>query len=247
MIALKSDKDIAQMRDCGRILARILKRLEASIVPGITTASLDEQAERLVKEEGVIGAFKGYRGFPATVCVSLNEEIVHGIPDGRTVNTGDIISVDLGIKYEGLYTDAAFTVGVGEIDLEKKNLIEVTRRALECGIAQARAGNRLYDISAAIQTYAERFGYSVVRQFVGHGIGTSLHEEPEVPNFGNPHQGALLQPGMVLAIEPMVNCGTWEIEVLENGWTAVTLDRRPSAHFEHTVAITEEGPEVLTR
>lgn len=247
MISLKSESEIALMRACGGILARILEEIRDFITAGITTADIDRLAHTLITAEGVGEAFKGYRGFPATACVSVNEEIVHGIPGERMLEDGDIVSVDLGISYRGFFADAAFTAGIGRVNAEKKNLISVTREALEHGIEQARPGNRLYDISYAIQAHVEQFGFSVVRQFVGHGIGASLHEEPEVPNYGKAHQGIVLKQGMVLAIEPMVNCGSWEAKILENGWTAVTVDQRPSAHFEHTVAITGDGPSILTR
>jgi methionyl aminopeptidase len=203
-------------------------------------------AEELLRQEDVAPAFKGYRGFPATVCTSVNEEIVHGIPGERILKQGDIIGLDLGINYEGYFSDVAVTLAVGTINPRKKKLLEVTREALSEGIKEAKEDNYLMNISCAIQNYVERNGFSVVRQFVGHGIGKSLHEEPEVPNFGKPNQGPVLKKGMVLAIEPMVNMGTWESLILDNGWTAVTKDGMPSAHFEHTVAVTENGPEILT-
>ena len=246
MIPLKSESDLAALRESGIILAGILRQMEKEIRPGISTKEIDLIAEELVRREKVLPAFKGYRGYPATICVSVNEEIVHGIPSQRCLVEGDIVSIDLGIKHNGFFSDAAYTLPVGRISEEKQKLITVTRQALEAGIAGAREGNHLYDISAQIQRVVEQNGLSVVRQFVGHGIGVNLHEEPEIPNFGKPHQGAALQKGMVLAIEPMVNCGGWECEVLDDGWTAVTRDRLPSAHFEHTVAITGRGPEILT-
>jgi len=246
MIPLKSEKDLETLRRSGAILAKIMKRLHGLIKSGISTAEIDSLAEKLVAQENAIPAFKGYRGFPATVCASINEEIVHGIPGERRLKEGDIISLDLGINYQGYFSDAAFTLGVGKIDPKIKKLIEVTRKALSEGIKEAKAENNLSDISYRIQNYVEKNGFSVVRQFVGHGIGRSLHEEPEIPNFGRPHEGPVLQKGMVFAIEPMVNMGTWESEIMDNGWTAVTKDRLPSAHFEHTVAITDRGPEILT-
>ena len=194
----------------------------------------------------MLGAFKGYRGFPSTVCISVNEEIVHGIPGERKLKDGDIISLDMGINYEGYFSDAAVTVPVGKISPEVKKLIEVTRRALCEGIKRAVVENQLSDISYAIQDYVEKNGFSVVRQFVGHGIGAQLHEEPEIPNFGRPHEGPVLKSGMVFAIEPMVNMGAWESRIMPNGWTAVTKDGSLSAHFEHTVAITDKGPQILT-
>lgn len=247
MILLKSDKDIEMMRNAGKILNRIMQRLQEKVGPGIATNEINALAEQLIDKEKVLPAFKGYRGFPATVCTSINEEIVHGIPSERKLNTGDIISLDLGINYEGYFSDMAVTLAVGPVQSRLKRLIDVTKKALSEGIKCAKVNNRLSDISSAIQDYVERNGFSVVRQFVGHGIGNSLHEEPEVPNFGAPHQGAVLKHGMVFAIEPMVTMGTWECKILDNGWTAVTKDSLPSAHFEHTIAITNRGPLVLTQ
>jgi len=235
------------LRKSGKILAGVMKRLQGAIKPGITTQEIDRLAEELVRQENASCAFKGYKGYPANICVSVNEEIVHGIPGQRQLKEGDIVSLDIGINYNGYFSDAALTIPIGKIDPKKKKLIEVTKKALSEGIKQARRDNHLSDVSHAIQSYAEKYGFSVVRQFVGHGIGLALHEEPEVPNFGKPHQGPILKEGMVLAIEPMVNIGTWEAEILDNGWTAVTKDRLTSAHFEHTVAINANGPEILTR
>lgn len=235
------------LKKSGRIAAMIINRLRESLKPGINTAQIDKLAQDLAAQEKVIPAFKGYKGFPANICISINEEVVHGIPGPRIIREGDIVSLDLGINYAGYFSDVALTVGVGDIDSRLKKLIEVTRCALSEGIRQAKVNNHLSDISSAIQNFVEKNGFSVVRQFVGHGIGQLLHEEPEVPNFGKAHQGPILKNGMVLAIEPMVNMGTWECEILENGWTAVTQDRLASAHFEHTVAITEGGSEILTR
>lgn len=246
MIPLKSEEDLEMMRRSGRILAGIMRKLQEFIRPAITTAQIDAFGNELFEKEKVISAFKGYKGYPANICTSVNNEIVHGIPGDRTLEEGDIISLDLGVNYEGFFTDAAVTVPVGRIDARKKKLIEVTKKALWEGISRARPENRLSDISYAVQSYVERYGFSVVRQFVGHGIGRLLHEEPEIPNYGPPHKGEALKSGMVLAIEPMVNAGTWECEILDNGWTAVTADGLESAHFEHTVAITENGPEILT-
>lgn len=246
MIPLKSEKDLLMLKCSGQILSRVMKKLQQSVKPGTTTAEIDSLAENLIIREKSRPAFKGYKGFPASICISVNEEIVHGIPGERKIAEGDIVSLDLGVNYQGYFSDAALTLAVGEVSSSKKKLIDVTRKALSEGIQQAKAGNRLSDISHSIQQYVEKNGFSVVRNFVGHGIGLSLHEEPEVPNFGRPHEGPKLLPGMVLAIEPMVNSGTWESEILENGWTAVTKDRLASAHFEHTVAITEKGPEILT-
>jgi methionyl aminopeptidase len=246
MIPIKSEKDLVMLRKSGKILAKVMRRLEELIKVDISTGEIDQLAEKFILEEGATPAFKGYKGFPANICTSVNEEIVHGIPDSRRIKEGDILSLDLGINYNGFFSDLAITLPVGKVDPKIKKLIEVTRAALSVGIKQAQQDNHLSDISCAIQDYVEGNGFSVVKQFVGHGIGQSLHEEPEIPNFGPPHKGAILKSGMVLAIEPMVNMGTWEAEILNNGWTAVTKDGMPSAHFEHTIAITESGPEILT-
>jgi methionyl aminopeptidase len=247
MIPIKSEKDLEIMRKAGKILARIMQRLAAAVNPGMVTSELEARAQEFMQEEKVVSAFKGYKGYPAAICTSLNDEVVHGIPSlKKKVKEGDILSLDVGIKYEGCFSDAAVTLPVGNVSSRCSDLLKVTRDALLEGIRQAVPDKRLYDISYAIQSYAERYGFSVVRQFVGHGIGRSLHEEPEVPNFGRPHHGEVLKSGMVLAIEPMVNMGTWECRILEDGWTAVTRDGTVSAHFEHTVAITDYGPEILT-
>ena len=230
----------------GKILAKILQRLGDFIRIGVSTSEIDQLAERLIRKEKVLPAFKGYNGFPANICTSVNEEIVHGIPGHRRLVEGDIISLDLGINYKGYFSDAAITQAVGRVNSGIEKLINVTQDALFEGIKEARMNNHLSDISYAIQNYVEKQGLSVVRQFVGHGIGHNLHEDPQVPNYGLPHQGELLKCGMVFAIEPMVNMGTWDARILDNGWTAVTKDGLPSAHFEHTVAITENGPEILT-
>ena len=227
-------------------MARALKYLKAFIREGITTEELDRLAEEYIKRHGGIPAFKGYRGYPRSLCVSVNEEVVHGIPGKRKLKEGDIVSLDLGVLMDGYYGDAAITVPVGKVSELAKKLIKVTEEALYRGIEMARPGNRLSDISHAIQTHVEKAGFSVVREFVGHGIGKQLHEEPQVPNFGPPNRGPRLEPGMVLAIEPMVNTGTWEVRILPNGWTVVTADGGLSAHFEHTVAITDNGPEILS-
>jgi len=234
------------MRSAGAILAGILERLCAAVASGMTTADIDALAEDFIRRAKVEPAFLGYRGYPARVCTSVNEEVVHGIPGARRLKDGDIVSLDLGIQYQGFFSDIASTVAVGAVSAEARKLIDTTRNSLYDGIRQACAGNRLTDISSAVQQTVEKEGFSVVRQFVGHGIGTQLHEEPEVPNFGSPSQGPLLKAGMVLAIEPMVNAGTWECRILRDGWTAVTADGRLSAHFEHTVAVTDDGPQILT-
>jgi methionyl aminopeptidase len=247
MIPLKSEKELQLLRAAGAILAGVMNKVQRLVSEGVTTAELDRIAEELIIKEGALPAFKGYRGFPATICASVNEEIVHGIPGQRRLKEGDIVSLDIGINYQGYFSDTAVTLPVGKVSAAKKNLIEVTKKALAEGIRQAKAENYLSDISYSIQTFVERHGFSVVREFVGHGIGSMLHEEPEIPNYGKAHEGPKLKSGMVLAIEPMVNTGTWESKILENGWTAVTKDGLPSAHFEHTVAITDKGAIVLTK
>lgn len=248
MVTLKSQEELEMIKIAGAILKRVLKKLETFVASGKTSWQIDELTAKLIsQEQNAVAAFKGYKGFPANICVSLNEEVVHGIPSvDRKIKSGDIVSLDLGIGYKGYFADAAVTLPVGVIDLRLKKLIRVTKEALWKGIKQARINNCIGDISWAIQSYVEANGFSVVRQFVGHGIGRSLQEEPEIPNFGQPHQGLPLRKGMVLAIEPMVNMGSWEVEILDNNWTVVTKDRLASAHFEHTVAITENGPVVLT-
>jgi len=247
MIPLKSEKELQMLERSGEILGFVMRELEGKIRAGVRTREIDALAEELVRAKGALPAFKGYQGFPATVCTSVNEEIVHGIPSDRIIAEGDILGLDLGVNYQGYFSDAAITLAIGKVPAKVKKLIEVTRIALAEGIKEARAGNHLLDISARIQKYAEANHFSVVRQFVGHGIGLSLHEEPEIPNFGQAGHGPLLKEGMVLAIEPMINMGGWEAEILDNGWTAVTKDRSPSAHFEHTVAITAKGPKILTK
>ena len=239
------------MRQAGRVVAHSKARLMETICPGITTQELDHIAEEEIKRAGAKPSFKGYTGggstpFPATICVSLNDEIVHGIPGSRVLGEGDIVSIDVGAIVGGFHGDSAFTVGVGQISEDAQRLIDATRDALSRGIAQARAGARVGEISAEVQSYAEGLGYSVVRQYVGHGIGRALHEEPPVPNYGVPGRGPLLRQGMTIAIEPMLNIGGWETVQLDDGWTVVTADRSLSAHFEDTVAITEDGAEVLT-
>ncbi len=234
------------MREGGKILAATLERLIKEMRPGITTGKLDAIAERELRRQGAEASFKGYRGFPASVCVSINEEVVHGIPGERVLVEGDIVSLDAGAFYNGFHSDSAVTVRVGRISLEARALLEVTGGALEAGIAAARAGARLGDISSAIQCYVESRGSSVVREYVGHGIGRQMHEDPQIPNFGLPNQGPVLQEGMTLALEPMVNAGGWRTQVKKDNWTVVTADGSLSAHFEHTIAISAEGAEVLT-
>jgi len=247
MIPIKSAKDMQMLKQSGRILAAVMHKVGKTVRAGITTLDIDRISEELILKNRAVPAFKGYKGFPGTACVSINEEIVHGIPGPRVILEGDIVSIDLGLNYQGYFSDMAVTLPVGKVDSEKKRLIQATKQALDLGIKKACVGNYLTDISHNIQSFIEAQGFSVVRQFVGHGIGASLHEEPEVPNFGQPHSGALLKSGMVLAIEPMVNMGVSDCVILENGWTAVTKDSAPSAHFEHTVAITDKGPIILTR
>ncbi|MGI9953029.1 type I methionyl aminopeptidase [Moorellaceae bacterium AZ2] len=246
MIVLKGRREIEFMRQAGRVVAEALAALERRIAPGVTTLELNRLAEEVLERRGAVPAFKGYRGFPASICTSVNEEVVHGIPGLKKLAEGDIISIDIGAVINGYCGDAAATFPVGDIDEEKRRLLEVTREALWKGIRCAIVGNRLSDISHAIQSHVEKEGFSVVRDYVGHGIGRQMHEEPQVPNFGSPGRGPRLRPGMTLAIEPMVNAGSYQVMTREDGWTVVTADGRPSAHFEHTVAITDNGPEVLT-
>lgn len=247
MISLKSKAEVDAIKAACRIVVSTLELLERNIAPGVTTAELDRVAEANIKKSGGVSAFKGYKGFPANICTSINEVIVHGIPGKQVLKDSDIISIDVGVKLNGYYGDAAITFPVGSISWQSRRLLEVTEEALYEGIKQARPDNRLSDISHAVQNYAESYGFSVVREFVGHGIGSEMHEDPQIPNFGAPHQGPLLKAGMVFAIEPMVNMGTYKSEILDDGWTAVTKDRKLSAHFEHTVYIGENGPEILTK
>jgi len=246
MITLKSASELETMRQSSRIVAAVLAELEPLIRPGIRTRDLDLYAEKRTRELGAVPAFKGYRGYPASVCISVNEEVIHGIPSGRILQDGDIVSLDFGVLYEGFYSDSALTAPVGRVPAEAQRLIAAAERSFFKGLEQMREGARLSDVSAAIQRSVEDEGFSVIRQFVGHGIGRALHEEPPVPNFGAPGRGPKIKPGMTLAIEPMIAAGGPEVEVLEDGWTAVTRDRRLAAHYEHTVAMTENGPEVLS-
>ena len=234
------------MREAGRVVALVKTKVEEAIRPGITAAELDRMAEQEIRRQGATPSFKGYLGYPATICVSFNEQVVHGIPSDRAIKEGDVVSVDVGAVVDGFHGDSAFTVGVGAISEQARCLIDATRESLKLGIAQAKAGARVGDISAAVQLYAEGKGYGVVRQYVGHGIGRRLHEEPQVPNYGVSGRGPLLREGMTLAIEPMLNLGTWETRQLDDGWTVVTADGSLSAHFEDTIVIAESGPEVLT-
>jgi methionyl aminopeptidase len=246
MIIYKSAAEIDAMRASSQIVARILSELEAMVRPGLTTRELDRYAEARARDLGAVPAFKGYRGYPASLCTSVNEEIIHGIPSARVLREGDIIGLDFGVAYDGFYGDAAITVPVGVISPRAKALIAAAETAFHQGIAQMKEGNRISDISHAIQTYVEGQGFSVIRSFVGHGIGHSPHEEPQVPNFGPPGRGPKIRVGLTLAIEPMIAAGDWQEEILEDGWTAVTRDRSLSAHFEHTIALTEHGVEILS-
>lgn len=248
MILLKSSRELDHMRAAGRILAEVKARLKALVRPGASTKDIDEDIEAFIVGKGAAPAFKGYRGYPATVCASINDEVVHGIPSAkRKLKDGDIIGLDLGCIVEGYYGDCAITLPVGPVPERVQELLDVTRESLDKAIVQCRAGNRIGDISYAVQAHCESRGFGVVRSFVGHGIGRALHEEPQVPNFGEAGRGPVLKAGMVLAIEPMVTMGSWEVRVLEDGWTAVTVDGSLAAHFEDTIAITANGPEVLTR
>lgn len=246
MIILKSPEEIEAMRRAGRVVALAHRRIAEAIRPGIRTKDLDALALEVLKAEGAIPSFKGYQGYPANICISVNEQVVHGIPGNTVLREGDIVSVDIGAIVDGFHGDAAWTYPVGEVDEAAQALLRAGEGALYAGIEKARPGNRLSDISHAVQVYVESRGFSVVRDFVGHGIGRSMHEAPQVPNFGPPNRGPRLKPGMTLAIEPMVNAGGYEVEILSDRWTVVTRDRSLSVHFEHTVAITEDGPVVLT-
>lgn len=247
MIVLKAAAELQKMRAAGRIVATILAQLETMVKPGITSGELDRFAEKECLRQGAKPAFKGYGGFPYAICASPNDRVVHGFPDDRPLVEGAILSIDFGVLYQGYYGDAAVTVPVGRIDVETARLVDATRESLVQAIAKAVPGGRLSDISHAVQSWVEPRGFSVVREFVGHGIGQRLHEAPQLPNFGTPGQGPRLKSGMTLAIEPMINAGQPGVKILEDGWTAVTQDGKRSAHFEHTVAITEHGPEILTR
>ncbi|MBL7684494.1 MAG: type I methionyl aminopeptidase [Deltaproteobacteria bacterium] len=247
MVVIKSPQEIEKIRKASRVVAKVLSKIKEYIRPGVSTLELDRYAEKWIREEDAIPAFKGYLGYKATLCTSVNEEVVHGIPSAkRILKEGDIVGVDCGAIIEGYYGDGAFTFPVGQVDDAAKKLMKVGEESLQKGIAQMRPDKRLYDIGAAIQQHAESHGYSIVREYVGHGIGTKLHEEPQVPNYGQPNTGFRLKPGMVFAIEPMINLGGQEVELLSDGWTVVTKDRKWSVHFEHTIAITENGPEILT-
>ncbi len=246
MIVVKSKREIEIMRQAGQIVAQCLEMLKTEVRPGITTADLDQMAEKMIRQRGAVPAFKGYRGFPASICTSVNDQVVHGVPGSRVLEDGDILSIDLGVVWQGFYGDAGLTVPVGEVDETARSLLATTREALAAGLAMAVVGNRLGDISHAVQTYAEARGFSVVRDYCGHGIGRAMHESPEIPNYGPPDRGPELKPGMTLAIEPMINEGGYEVYTGPDDWTVLTEDGLRSAYFEHTVAVTEEGPDILS-
>lgn len=246
-VSIKSEREIQLMRESCKILAKVYEELEKAIRPGISTKELDVLAEKLIRSYDCIPNFLNYNGFPATICASVNEAVVHGIPDRHTIlRDGDIISIDCGCIYKGYHSDAARTYAVGNISPEVQKLMDVTKQSFFEGIKMAKAGNHLYDISNAIDDYVTPYGYGIVKDLVGHGIGTGLHEDPQVPNFRQKRKGLLLQPGMTLAIEPMINLGTWEVEFLDDDWTVVTRDGLPSAHYENTILITDGEPEILT-
>lgn len=247
MIICKTARELDIMREAGKIVALTHQELKKHIVPGITTKELDDIAERFIRKHDAIPSFKGYNGFRGSICASVNEELVHGIPGDRVLKDGDIISIDIGAKYNGYHGDSAWTYAVGTISDETKRLLEVTEQSLYEGIKEVKPGARLSDVSHAIQTYAEAHDFSIVREYVGHGIGQDLHEDPQIPHYGPPNKGPRLKPGMVLAIEPMVNAGTRYVKTLADDWTVVTVDGKVCAHFEHTIAITETGYEILTK
>ncbi len=234
------------MRAAGRIVAAVLSDLEPMVQAGVSTRDLDRAAERMIRDAGGVPTFKGYNGFPASICASINEEVVHGIPGNRKLNEGDIIGIDCGVTYHGFVGDAAVTIPVGKISEDVQRLIDATKASLYAAIEQCRPGNRLGDVGNAVEAFVAPKGYTVVRNYCGHGVGRAMHEDPQVPNYGSPGKGARLRPGWVIAIEPMVNLGNYDVRVMSDGWTVVTSDGLPSAHFEHTVAVTEDGPQVLT-
>lgn len=246
MITMKSAREIEIMRRSGKITAHVLTELLKSAKPGMTLREIDRLAERGIRERGGVPTFKGYHGYPASICASVNEVVVHGIPGDRVLREGDVLSIDIGTTFEGYVSDTAASIAIGRAPLEAERLLRVTQEALMLGIAQMQRGNRLSDIGHAVQRHAEACGYGVVRALVGHGIGTKMHEEPQVPNWGEPGRGIILRPGICLAIEPMITEGTYEVETLADGWTVVTADGKLSAHFEHTIALTDAGPRILT-
>lgn len=247
MIILKSQREITYMRDAGRIVAGALAEVKKAARPDLTTKDLEDVATKHIKRSGAIPAFKGYHGFPGNICTSVNQEVVHGIPGLKKLKSGDNVSVDIGAVINGYHGDAAITIPIGEVSAEVQKLLAVTEESLYKGIAKAVIGNRLGDISHAVQSYAESFGYGVVRDYVGHGIGRKMHEDPQVPNYGSPGRGPRLKSGMTLAIEPMINIGVYDTKTLDDGWTVVTTDGKYSAHFEHTIVITPDGPDILTK
>ncbi|TVX95618.1 type I methionyl aminopeptidase [Cohnella terricola] len=247
MIVIKSEKELNLMREAGRIVAETHRLMKQAIVPGITTAELDRIADSFIRSQGAVPSFKGYNGFPASICASTNEELVHGFPGPRKLVEGDIISIDIGAQYQGYHGDSAWTYGVGQISDEAQRLLDVTEASLYAGLELVRPDVRLFTVSHAIQKVIEEAGFSVVREYVGHGVGAELHEEPQIPNYGSPDRGPRLKPGMTLAIEPMVNIGERYVKTLSDNWTVVTVDGSLCAHFEHTVAVTEDGYEILTR
>ncbi|MEH6990372.1 type I methionyl aminopeptidase [Cytobacillus firmus] len=247
MIICKTPRELEIMREAGRIVALTHQELKKHIAPGITTRELDVIADRFIRKHDAIPSFKGYNGFRGSICASVNDELVHGIPGGRVLNDGDIISIDIGAKYNGYHGDSAWTYAVGQIDDESERLMDVTEESLYKGLEEAKPGERLSNISHAIQTYAESNGFSIVREYVGHGVGQDLHEDPQIPHYGPPNRGPRLKPGMVLAIEPMVNAGSRYVKTLTDNWTVVTVDGKRCAHYEHTIAITESGYEILTK
>jgi len=246
MITLKSPREIETMRRSGKITSKVLTDLMKAARPGMTTAQLDAMAEKGIRELGGIPTFKGYHGYTASICASVNDEVVHGIPGDRVLKDGDLLSIDIGTTFEGYVSDSAVTVPIGTISRNAQQLLDVTQECLMVGIAQMKRGNHIGDIGAAVQKHAESHGYGVVRELVGHGVGTAMHEEPQVPNYGKPGTGALLRPGLVLAIEPMITEGDYQVEILKDGWTVVTADGKLAAHFEHTIAVTDDGPKILT-
>ena len=246
MVSIKNSRELSSMREACRISARALQLAGEAVQPGVTTGEIDRLVRKYIESEGATPSFLGYGGFPGNACISVNDEVIHGIPGKRVIHAGDIVSVDVGAHFNGYHGDNAATFGAGDISPEARALMDATRESLQEGIRAAKAGNRIGDIGAAVQRYVEVRGYSVVRQFVGHGVGTNLHEDPSVPNFGTPGRGPRLLPGMTIAIEPMINQGTCDVRTLKDGWTVVTKDGKLSAHFEHTVAITADGPVILT-
>lgn len=246
MVIRKSKIEIEKMRSAGQIVGQVLQRLSQMVEPGITTRDLDQEAERMIRAAGAYPTFKGYHGYPASICASVNDEVVHGIPGDRRLKEGDIIGIDCGATLQGYVGDSAVTVGVGKISEEIQKLVDATRGSLYAAIEKCQVGNRLGDVCHAVQAFVEPRGYSVVQNYCGHGIGRAMHEDPQVPNYGEPGKGLVLREGLVLALEPMINLGRHHTKQLKDGWTVVTVDGRPSAHFEHTVAITPEGPQILT-